>query len=269
MFKTRLAKYINDGMKAHGFTYRKMEELSGVPQSTLSGYAKGKVEKPIDAHLERIASAFGDDPSVIRLMRQESIDETAAENMLVARARDKELIEKMEEILRSSAIQIMAEHDAVTLQQQTEIIAHADRRIETMKAESADQCRKVAEQCRQHEQEYKQHCDALLDAERRTFAAELKGSADMVQRLEKNIAYLRTLVRNLSIVAALLGAYAVYAYKTFDVGDPTRGLYQGTGATNTPLLLMLVVLIFAALSIGKHVFAKKMYESKNPDSRLS
>lgn len=262
LFKTRLAKYINDGMKSHGYTYRKMEELSGVPQSTLSGYAKGKVEKPVDTHLDRIAAAFGDSPDVIRRMRTESLEETTAENMLVAKARDKELIEMMEEILRSSAIRIMAEHDESTRLQQTEIIAHADKLVEAAKTEASNQCNKVAEQCRIHEQEYKDHCNALLDAERRASAAELKGSTDMIRLLERNIAYLRTLVRNLSLVSGLLGAYSIYAYKTFDVADPSRGLYQGGFASNTLLIIMLVALLFVLLSIGKTFFSRKIFGSK-------
>lgn len=262
MFKTRLAKYINDGMKSHGLTYRKMEELSGVPQSTLSGYAKGKVDRPIDAHLERIAAAFGDTPDVIRAMRQESLDETAAENMLVAKARDKELVEKMEELLRSSAIQIMQEHDASARLQQSEIIAHADKRVADITDEARKRCLEIADQCRQHEQEYKQHCDAVLDAERRAVAAEKKGLLDLVDRLERNIVYLRSLVRNLSIVAALLGVYAVYAYKVFDVNDPTRGLYQGSGLTNLPLLLAFAALCYALVSTGNNILKKAKIKEK-------
>lgn len=258
MFKIRISQYINENIDRHNLTYKKLSELSGVPISTIHSYAQGKTSAPNEDNLVRIAAAFGDKPDVIQAMHRESLSSTAKENMLIARSDEPELLEKYAALIRSSVAQILEEYRVQSAAQQTEIILHADNRVNEAKAEASAQCKKVAEQCFEHEQDYKKQCDAVVAAERRAAIAEAKGNADMLSRLEQDISYLRVLVRNLSIVAALLAAYSLYAYKSFDVADPTKGLYQGGGITNLPLIVMFVVLVFAALSIGKSVVGKKI-----------
>lgn len=260
LFKLRISQYINENIDAHNMTYKKLSELSGVPMSTLHSYAQGKTSTPNEDNLIRIAAVFGDAPAVIQEMRKEAKPSTEQENMLRAKSSDPELLEKYATIIRSNVSQILEEYRVQSAAQQTEIIQHADQRVEDAKAEASAQCKKVAEQCFEHEREYKNHCDQIIAAERRAAAAEAKGSADLILRLEQNIVYLRTLVRNLSLVAALFGAYSLYAYKTFDIEDPTRGLHQG-GTTNLPLILIVVVLCLAFASIVASFMSKKLNKS--------
>ena len=94
---------------------------------------------------------------------------------------------------------------------------------------------------RDQETQYRQHCDELIAVER-------KSSTVLASQLQDNIAYLRSLVRNVSILAALFGAYSLYAYKTFDVEDPTRGLNRG-GRTDLPFILFVIILSYIVVSM--------------------
>lgn len=242
MFKLSVSQYINKNIIEHGLTYKALFEISGVPVSTIHSYAQGKTSNPNEENLVRIAAAFGDGPEVIQAMRRQSLESTAKENIIIARSSDPELMEKYGLLIRSNVTQILEEYRVASAAQQTEIIQHADQRIADAKAEAAAQCKLVAEQCRQHEQEYKDHCDAL------------------VSRLEDDISYLHTLVRNVSILAALFGSYALYAYKTFDVEDLGRGLYRG-GRTDLPLILLAVGLCYALVSIASRLISRRVRKS--------
>lgn len=242
MFKILVSQYINKNMVEYDFTFKNLFDRCNVPISTLHAYAQGKTSNPNEENLIRIAKAFGDGPEVIQAMRRQSLESTAKENMILARSDDPELMEKYGQLIRSSVAQILEEYRAASAAQQTEIIQHADQRVADAKEEASKQCELVAEQCRQHEQEYKEHCDALI------------------AQIEDTISYLRALVRNVSLLAGLFGAYALYAYKTFDVNDLERGLYRG-GRTDLPLILLAVILFYVLVSIASRLISRRVRKS--------
>ena len=234
MFKVQLAQYISDNMVRHNLTYKDVAARSGVPQSTLSYYARGQVTTPNDEYCVRIAAVFGDPPEVIQQMRRGALPSTAEENKLIASADDTERMERFAELMRSNMLSLMEEHRAASAAQQTEIIQHADRRVEDERVRCSELNAKVLQQCMDEIAREKQH------------AADLLAAKDvMLGKLEeervKVRTYLRTIIRNLTIalivvsvlsVAGLsvLGGYAFYAYHTFDRADPARGLYRETPA---------------------------------------
>lgn len=241
LFKLRLAEYINTNMREQGITYKRLEQLSGVPQTSLHSYAQAKVSNPDEDNLVRIAVAFGDDPEVIQRMRRETLDSTAKENQIIARSGDKERMEEFASLIRSSVAKLLEEYREQSAAQQTEIIQHADARVETERQRFKSRAEEVLRQCLEETQREKEacaekidmtkeHCRQLIDHEQR--------SSDKIAEENAIVRkYLKTVIRNLtialivvSIIAIIglsaLGGYSFYAYHTFDREDPTRGLYR-------------------------------------------
>lgn len=230
MFKLRVSQYINQNLVAHEMTYKVLSERSGVPISSIHSYAQGKTSNPNEDNLVRIAAAFGDAPGVITAMRKESIEDTAKENVLIARSDDKELMEKYGELLRKNMLAVMEEYRAASSEQQSEIIAHADQRVEDERRRAKERCDMVLAQCLEEVERQKRHNADLL-ALKDDMIAVIQQERGMVR------SYLKRVIRNLTIALIVvsllsvvclsaLGGYAVYAYHTFDRADPTRGLYQ-------------------------------------------
>lgn len=238
MFKLRVSQYINNGLVENNWTYKTLCDRSGVPVSTIHSYAQGKTSNPNEENLIRIAAAFGDTPDVIHAMRKESMDTTAKENILIAKADDKELMEKYAALIRESVTQILEEYRAASAAQQTEIIAHADHRIEEERQRAKVLNETVLAQCQEEIDRAKKHNADLLALKDDQIAAAASSS-------KSALAYLKTVVRNLSIALivvsilavlglSIFGGYAVYAYNTFDREDPTRGLYRAEETIERP-----------------------------------
>lgn len=230
MFKLQLAQYINDNMVKHNLTYKDIASRSGVPPTTLSYYARGMVNTPSDEYCAKIAAVFGDGPEVIQNMRREALNSTAEENKLLAGSDDKERMEKLAELMRRNMLSVMEEHRIASAAQQTEIIQHADRRVENERRRASDLNAKVLQQCQEEIERHKQHNAELL-------ALKDQMISTIQDERERVRSYLKRIIRNLSIaliavslIAAcgisVLGGYAFYAYNAFDRQDPTRGLYR-------------------------------------------
>lgn len=241
MFKLRMAEYINSNMLEHGMTYKVLHERSGVPLSTLHSYAQAKVSTPDEENLIRIAAAFGDPPEIIQRMRRESLDATTAENKLIAQSSDKERMEQFAALIRSSVATLLEEYRVQAAAQQTEILEHADRRVEEERRRFKARVEEVLRQCNEEIARANAVCDEKLAIHREHYLelhqeAEKRLIASNEER-EKVRAYLKRVIRNLSVALiivsvmsavglAVFGGYAFYAYQTFDREDPTRGLYQ-------------------------------------------
>lgn len=234
MFKLRVADYINSNMLERGLTYKDVSRMSGVSDSSIHTYAQAKVTNPNEDNLIRIAAAFGDPPDIIQQMRREALSSTTEENKIIAQSSDKERMEEFSALMRSNVAALLEEYRIQSAAQQTEIIQHADQRIAN---EEARFKKRVDEVIRQYEAEMEKermHAQTLLNAEK-------EHRAELRSRNEATRGYLKTMVRNLTIALvavaifsavgfAALGGYAVYAYNTFDLKDPTRGIYQETPA---------------------------------------
>lgn len=219
MLSVLVKQYINQNLVIHGMTHKALSDQSGVPPSTLHSYIQGKTSNPNVDNLIRIAAVFGDPASVIHAMIRQSHETANVENKMIEASDDKALMEKHAELIRTNISQLLDEYRMQTAAQQQEIMQLA----------------------RDQETQYRQHCDELIAVER-------KSSTVLASQLQDNIAYLRSLVRNVSILAALFGAYSLYAYKTFDVEDPTRGLNRG-GRTDLPFILFVIILSYIVVSM--------------------
>lgn len=223
MFKLQFARYICDNMARLNLTYKDLAQRSGVPQTTISYYARGMVNTPSDDYCERIAAVFGDKPDVVQKMRREAIGSTAQENKIIAASDDKELMERLAGIIRANMLEVL---DAY----KTDVENGYTERLATVRAQYEKAVTDMERRCEEKLADRKAHFDALA---RKSEADQAK----IDQQAAAANAYLKRMVRNLSIalvaVSLILGSlltavglYAVYAYNTFDKQDPTRGLYQ-------------------------------------------
>ena len=279
MFKIQLAQYINDNLALHKLTYKQLSDISGVAPSSIHASAQGSVNNPDDDNLRRIAKAFGDPPEIIQQMRRESIGATAAENKLIAEADDKQLMEKMGTLLRTTLLAVLEEYRAAAAAQQTEIIQHANQRVEEERTRFKERAADVVKQCNEemernkafYDQRYQMtiaHCDQRI-ADIKAHMADIvqeKRDAEkkMSRQYARNRAYLRSSVRNLCIAGGVLlvtniffGAYAIFAYTVFDMQDLTRGLHRETHSVGPMMLFLAIVAICVAGALVVSMLAKK------------
>lgn len=243
IFRTDFAVYINQSLVNRNMTYKELSALSGVPSTTLSNYARGKVDNPNDEYCERIAAAFGDPPEVVQRMRRSALPVTAEENRLIAEADDKERVEQIAALLREHMVSVLTEFREQSAAQQTEIITHADALVAQEEKRYNDRLEVVSAQYHAEADEIRRQADEkvkmlreradIVASERHTSCEKCQASHD------RATGYLRRTVRNFSIALialvvvsviglSMLGGYAFYAYHTFDRQDPTRGLYRSS-----------------------------------------
>lgn len=211
MFKSVLSTYITSNMGSRGWKLKDMSRESGLSDSTLNSYILQKVSSPSEENLLRIAAAFGDPPEVIYKMRRESMDVTSAEEKLLAAADDQARMEKFTEIVKSSMLAIMQEYLTATSAQQTEIMAHADKRVEEERARASDLNAKVLTQCQEEVERSRIHNAEIMALKDALLAASERENKEVRK-------YLRTVIRNLAIalvavsVLAVVGIIALGAY---------------------------------------------------------
>ena len=168
---------------------------------------------------------------------------------------------------------------AAAAAQQTEILQHADRRVEEERARFKERAAEVVKQCNEemdrnkafYDERYKMtisHCDQRV-ADIRAHMADIvqeKRDAEkkMSRQYARNRAYLRSSVRNLCIAGGILlvtniffGAYAIFAYTVFDMQDPTRGLHRETHSIGPMMLFLAIVAICVAGALVVSMLAKK------------
>lgn len=281
MYGAAIAAHINQNMAARNLSAKHVASEAKVPESTLSNYRTGKTENPNEEQVLRIFAVWGDGPDVLYNIRKQ-VDETAkAEALLKSRAKDKELIDQITGIVREGSIEMLKQYSELTAAQQTEILQHADRRIEEDRQRAAELNAKVLRQCNEEVDRVKeicareiamtkefcdqrvrmteQHYEArLADAREhlaQMMASEGKHSGELRERYGSSSEYLKSSVRNLSGSCILLvlttiffGAYAIFAYTTFDMKDPTRGLHTESYSIGPVVLVLSIVLIAVAAS---------------------
>lgn len=223
-----VADYIVANKKAHNLTYEYISSESDVPLSTVNAYSKGLVKEPKEETVVRIASVWGDGPEVIRALYKSFTDfESKARDEQI----DKEITDRFVDKISPIIVKLLTES-------REDSDARYNRRLEKVKAQYA----------------------------------ELYGKQEA--QYGRSVAYLQNLVRNISfalisvvmmtfLVNAASGAYAIYAYVTFDIADPTRGLFRGTHYHLLFLVaLMLATLIASIYSVRLAIKATKEKEDK-------
>lgn len=219
MFHLHVSAYINDRLKKTKMTYRDLAARSGVPLSTIYGYARGQVNKPDDDALIRIAAAFGDGEDVIRQMHVDSLPSTTEENMIFAAASDQLLLEKLALLIRENFVAVMDDYVSSEERQYRERLATVQAQYDKL---MADMERRYTERINAE----RAHCDQLsrqsMEHER-TIDERSESSRNYLKRLA-NQRLLIIVVLAVVLIASM--AYNVYAFRVFDVPDSSRGIYR-------------------------------------------
>lgn len=279
LFKIQFAQYLNDNLALNDWTYKDLNGRSGVPTSTISAYAQGKVNNPDEDNLLRIIKAFGDPPEILQQMRRAALPSTVAENKLIAGASDQDRMEKFAALLRTNMLAVMEEYRAASAAQQTELFQHTEQRIAAEQEEFQRRSAEVVRQCHQENDRKETACSEKLDLmekhcnqrieDMRVHMADVlqeKKDADnkMAKQYARNRAYLKSSVRNLCIAGGILlvtniffGAYAIFTYTVFDMQDPTRGLHRETHSVGPMMLFLAIVAICVAGALVVSMLAKK------------
>lgn len=279
MYGATIATYINQGLIAHNMSAKELASRAQVPESTLSNYKTGKVERPNEEQLFRIAAVFGDSPDTIRLLRLESEEAAAKEARLKAEAKDRDLIDQIAGLIKDGSLALLDQHAERMAAQQSEILEHADARIEDERRRASELNAKVLQQCKAEVERAKSdcareieiekaHCKEKLDLMERMYEsritdlkshseqlrnADIEHKGDIAARVSFNRDFLLSCVRNLTATSILLGlttlffgAYAIFAYTIFDMEDPTRGLHRETHSIGPVALAIAIGLIVIA-----------------------
>ena len=219
MFHLHVSAYINDRLKKTKMTYRDLAARSGVPLSTIYGYARGQVNKPDDDALIRIAAAFGDGEDVIQQMHVASLPSTTEENMIFAAASDQLLLEKLALLIRENFVAVMDDYVSSEERQYRERLATVQAQYDKL---MADMERRYTERINAE----RAHCDQLSRqsmAHERTIDERSESSRNYLKRLA-NQRLLIIVVLAVVLIASM--AYNVYAFRVFDVPDSSRGIYR-------------------------------------------
>ena len=224
MFHLHVSAYINDRLKKTKMTYRDLAARSGVPLSTIYGYARGQVNKPDDDALIRIAAAFGDGEDVIRQMHVDSLPSTTEENMIFAAASDQLLLEKLALLIRENFVAVMDDYVSSEERQYRERLSTVQAQYDKL---MADMERRYTERINAE----RAHCDQLsrqsMEHER-TIDERSESSRNYLKRLA-NQRLLIIVVLAVVLIASM--AYNVYAFRVFDVPDSSRGIYRQDAQT--------------------------------------
>lgn len=205
-------------------TYRDLAARSGVPLSTIYGYARGQVNKPDDDALIRIAAAFGDGEDVIRQMHVASLPSTTEENMIFAAANDQLLLEKLALLIRENFIAVMDDYVSSEERQYRE-------RLATVQAQYDKLMKDMEKKYEERISDERSHHDALIRQameHERVIDARSESSRNYLKRLANQRLLI---IAILSVVLIASMAYNIYAFRVFDVPDASRGIYRQDAQT--------------------------------------
>lgn len=224
MFHLHVSAYINDRLKKTKMTYRDLSARSGVPLSTIYGYARGQVNKPDDDALIRIAAAFGDGEDVIRQMHVASLPSTTEENMIFAAASDQLLLEKLALLIRENFVAVMDDYVSSEERQYRE-------RLATVQAQYDKLMKDMEKKYEERIADERLHHDALIHQ-----AMDHERVIDLRSESSRN--YLKRLANQRLLIIVVLAvillasmAYNIYAFRVFDVPDASRGIYRQDAQT--------------------------------------
>lgn len=281
MYGAAIAAHINQNMAARNLSAKYVASESKVPESTLSNYRTGKVDKPNEEQVLRIFAVLGDGPEVLYNIRKQVDETAAAEALLKARAKDAELIDQIAEVIKAGSMALLDQQADRMGAQQSEILHHADARIAEERQRASELNAKVLQQCKAEVERAKTecareieiekaHCQEKLDLMERMYEsriedlkahnaemhnADVEHKGDITARVSFNRDFLLSCVRNLTATSILLGlttlffgSYAIFAYTVFDMADPTRGLHRETHSIGPVAFVAALVLIIIAVS---------------------
>ncbi|MBP3656675.1 MAG: hypothetical protein J6K32_08275 [Clostridia bacterium] len=279
IYKMQISQYISSNMEKWGDTLKSLSDRSGVPSSSIHSYVQGRVNHPDEENLIRIAAAFGDPPEVIAQMRRESHAAMSAEAKLIAGADDKQRMEQLASVMRTSMISVLEEQRAASSAQQDELAAQTERRIEAERARFKERAAEVVRQCEEETARIRASCDERVRLTEAHCAQRIEDSrqhmSDVLSERRQifnhlrmqynvNVSYLKSSVRNLCVACFILlvtniffGAYAIFAYTTFDMSDPSRGLHRETHSIGPMMLFLAVVAVGVSVALIVSIIIKR------------
>lgn len=274
LFNLWLSEYMNTNMRRLGWTYKRTEKETGVPQTTLYSYAHGRTVKPDDDNLRRVVIAFGDDPEIIQKMRRESLDSTERENQLLAGATDKKRMEEFAALMRANMAAILDEYrqdDAARIE--AEQLSFKERTEEVVRQCKEEMNRKDLE-CDRRIELIREHCDQrvadIKESMQTIIDEKARSKQEMTEQYTRSTTYLKISVSNLCIAFGILvvtnvffGAYAIFAYTVFDMTDPSRGLHRDTHSVGPMMVFLAVVLLMLAAALMVSALLKRKKASKS------
>lgn len=272
MFKSVLSKYITTNMIERGWRLKDLARESSLSDSTINSYILQKSNNPVEDNVLMIIKAFGDPKDTLQRLRQEasspSPKELKDEN---ANQDDTKRIELFTGLLKSTVSQTLEEYRKQSAAQQTEIILHADQRVENERQELKNRTDEVVRQCNEEIIKVKTACQERISmteahcAQRVSdvkehmqyvIAEREKAQNQTIRQYRSSLEYVDGIVHHLRIALVALvatniifGSYALFAYTTFDIHDTTAGLYRGNQSGQMLVLLAAVMLTCAAASM--------------------
>lgn len=289
MFKEVFSEYIKSNMDERGWKLKDMARESTLSDSTINSYILMKINNPSEDNMLLIVRAFGHSPDVIQKMRQQAaMTANTVEKKLVNAADDKQRMELFIKTVKETVSQTLEEYRLQAAAQQTEILQHADARVETERQRFKARADEVLRQCNEEIARVKESCNErikMMEAHNNQRIADIrehmndliaektKAETKTAKQHRRTNSYLKNSVRNLCIAVGLLiitnvffGAYAIFSYTTFDMADPTRGLHRETHSVGPMMLFLAIVLIgiacimVAAFLVKRHQDHKERYE---------
>ena len=289
MFKEVFSEYIKSNMDERGWKLKDMARESTLSDSTINSYILMKINNPSEDNMLLIVRAFGHSPDVIQKMRQQAtMTANTVEKKLVNAADDKQRMELFTKAVKETISQTLEEYRLQAAAQQTEILQHADARVETERQRFKARADEVLRQCNEEIARVKESCNErikMMEAHNNQRIADIrehmndliaektKAETKTAKQNRRTNNYLKSSVRNLCIAVGLLvitnvffGAYAIFSYTTFDMADPTRGLHRETHSVGPMMLFLAIVLIGVACAmvalflVRRHQDHKERYE---------
>lgn len=239
-FALWLSNFLSDTLRERGKSVRWLQGQSTVPDSTISNYLRGKTDNPNQENLRLIEAALELEPGFFAKKRKECDEAILREQEIMKRAHDRKLLEEMYALNREAMVEVLNDYKD-----------YSDKK-------TAKQNKAIVEQCRQHEAEYKMHCDELVAKEMEKFSA-------IKEQDERSKKYLRTLVRNLTILCGILGTYSVYTFSEYDANDYSTGIARGDGALSILHILVSVAILYVLMSIVKNMWVNRKIEREFKD----
>lgn len=286
-FKEIFAEYIKSNMAEHGWKLKDMARESTLSDSTVHSYILGKINNPSEENMLLIVKAFGHGPDTIQKMRQQAAQTAnTVEKKLVNAADDKQRMELFAEIVKTSVSKTLEEYRLQATAQQKELEKNTEEHLEVEQQNFKARTEEVVRQCNAEIQRVKDACDEklkMMESHCNQRVSDIKNHMNDIiaekvkterktarqNRISKD--YLKSSIQNLCIAVVLLtvtnvffGAYAVFAYTTFDMNDPSRGLHRETHSIG-PLMLFLAIMLVGGAVIMVIFFLAKRHKSKKLD----
>lgn len=287
LFKEVFSEYMQANMAERGWKLKDMARESTLSDSTINSYILQKVSNPSEANVLLIIQAFGHSPEKLQELRAEaSLSSKTGEKKLLDAADDEERMKLFTSAVRITVAQTLEEYRTQAATQQTELARNTEEQIESERKRFKARADEVVRQCNEETARIKEDCNdkiQMMENHCNQRVSDIKNHMNDIiaekaktetktarqNRISKD--YLKSSIQNLCIAVVFLtvtnvffGAYAVFAYTTFDMNNPSRGLHRETHSIG-PLMMFLAIMLVGGAAIMVIFFLAKRYKRKKLD----